>query len=108
MRNKGMWGKSGKLDAQMLFLRLNGRQIRLSGAFDDKGVTGTGAVVGAVLLLPIAGFFMTGTSALLPKGGTVGGFIDEDVPLAFAAATAAPMQIPVAAPAAPPSAPASK
>lgn len=96
-RNKGMWGKSGKLDAQMLFLRLNGRQIRLSGAFDDKGVTGTGAVVGAVLLLPIAGFFMTGTSALLPKGGTVGGFIDEDVPLAFAAVSATPMQVPVMA-----------
>ena len=100
VRNKGMWGKSGKLDAQMLFMRLNGRQIRLTGAFEDKGVTGTGAVVGAVLLLPIAGFFMTGTSALLPKGGTVGGFIDEDVPLAFSAVTAAPMQVPVAAPAA--------
>ena len=98
VRNKGMWGKSGKLDAQLLFMRLNGRQIRLSGAFDDKGVTGTGAVVGAVLLIPIAGFFMTGTSALLPKGGTVGGFIDEDVPLAFAASSAAPMQVPVATP----------
>lgn len=98
VRNKGMWGKSGKLDAQLLFMRLNGRQIRLSGAFDDKGVTGTAAVVGAVLLIPVAGFFMTGTSALLPKGGTVGGFIDEDVPLAFAAAAAAPMQVPVAVP----------
>jgi len=97
VRNKGMWGKSGKLDAQMLFLRLNGRQIRLSGAFDDKGVTGTGAVVGAILLLPVAGFFMTGTSAVLPKGGTVGGFIDEDVPLAFATAAETPMQVPAAA-----------
>lgn len=97
VRNKGMWGKSGKLDAQMLFLRMNGRQIRLSGAFDDKGVTGTGAVVGSVLLLPVAGFFMTGTSAVLPKGGTVGGFIDEDVPLAFASEAQAPMQVPAAA-----------
>ena len=73
-----------------------------------EGVTGTGAVVSAVLLLPIAGFFMTGTSTLMPKGGAVGGFIDEDVPLAFAAATAAPMPIPVAAQAAPPSVPTSK
>lgn len=96
VRNKGMWGKSGKLDAQMLFLRLNGRQIRLTGSFDDKGVTGTGAVVGAVLLMPIAGFFMTGTSAVLPRGGTVGGFIDEDVPLAFAAVNASPMVVPMA------------
>ena len=102
VRNKGMWGRSGKLDAQMLFLRLNGRQIRLSGAFDDKGVTGTAAVVGAVLLIPVAGFFMTGTSAVLPKGGTVGGFIDEDVPLAFAVEPQAPMQVPATAPVAVP------
>lgn len=98
VRNKGMWGKSGKLDAQLLFLRVNGRQIRLTGSFDDKGVTGTAGVVGAVVLLPIAGFFMTGTSAVLPKGGAVSGFIDEDVQLAFADTTSAPMQVPVAAP----------
>ena len=98
VRNKGMWGKSGKLDAQMLYLRVNGRQIRLTGAFDDKGVTGTGAVVGAVVLLPLAGFFMTGTSAVLPKGGAVNGFIDEDVQLSFAETASTPMQVPVAAP----------
>ena len=98
VKNKGMWGKSGKLDARMLFLRVNGRQIRLSGAFDDKGTTGTAAVVGSVLLLPLAGFFMTGTSAVLPMGGAVNGFIDEDVQLSFADTTATPMQVPVAAP----------
>ncbi len=97
VRNKGMWGKSGKLDARILYLRVNGRQIRLTGAFDDKGVTGTAGVVGAVALVPIAGFFVTGTSATLPKGGTVGGFIDEDVELAFANAAPAPLQLPAAA-----------
>lgn len=97
VRNKGMWGKSGKLDARLLYLRANGRQIRLTGTFDDKGVTGTGAVVGSVALLPLAGFFMTGTSAMLPKGGAVNGFIDEDVVLAFKQAAPAPMQVPVSA-----------
>ena len=96
VRNKGMWGKSGKLDARLLYLRVNGRQIRLSGTFDDKGVTGTAGVVGAVVLIPIAGFFMTGTSAKLPKGGAVNGFIDEDVTLAFKAGAADPLQIPAA------------
>lgn len=67
VRNKGMWGKSGKLDAKLLFARVNGRQIRLTGSFDDKGVTGTAGVVGAVAFVPIAGFFLTGTSAVLPK-----------------------------------------
>lgn len=98
VRNKGMWGKSGKLDARVLYLRVNGRQIRMTGTFDDKGVTGTAGVVGAVVLIPIAGFLMTGTSAVLPKGATVGAFIDEDVELAFQNSTAAPMQVPAAAP----------
>lgn len=96
VRNKGMWGKSGKLDARLLYLRVNGRQIRLAGTFDDKGVTGTAGVVGAVVLVPIAGFFMTGTSAKLPKGGAVSGFIDEDVTLAFAASEPEPLQVPAA------------
>lgn len=93
VRNKGMWGKSGKLDAKLLFLRVNGRQIRLTGSFDDKGVTGTAGVVGAIALVPIAGFFMTGTSALLPKGGVVSGFVDEDIELAIANTKPAPMAV---------------
>ena len=98
VRQKGMWGKSGKLNARLLFLRVNGRQIRLTGAFDDKGVTGTAGVVGAVALIPVAGFFMTGTSAVFPKGGEVGGFIDEDVELAIANTKPAPLQVSAAPP----------
>lgn len=79
VRNKGMWGKSGKIEGRVLNLSLNGRTIRMSGAFDDKGVTGTAAVVGAVLLVPIVGFFVTGTSARIPSGSQVSAFIDEDV-----------------------------
>tara|TARA_R110002124_G_C8830525_1_gene504684 strand:+ start:168 stop:890 length:723 start_codon:yes stop_codon:yes gene_type:complete len=93
VRNKGMWGKSGKLDAKLLYLRVNGRQIRLTGSFDDKGVTGTAGVVGAIALVPIAGFFMTGTSAMLPKGGVVSGFIDEDIELAIANSKPAPLAV---------------
>jgi hypothetical protein len=95
VRNKGMWGKSGKLDARVLYLRIGGRQIRMTGTFDDKGVTGTGGVVASVLLVPVVGFFVTGTSAVLPKGGTVGGFIDEDVELSFANSGPAPLEVPV-------------
>jgi hypothetical protein len=86
VRNKGMWGKSGKFTARFLYLTVNGRQIRLSGGFDDKGKSGGvgAAAVSALVFLP-AGFFMTGTSALLPAGTVVTGFIDEDVPLALPA-----------------------
>lgn len=89
--NKGMWGKSGRLNARLLYLNVNGRQIRLSGEFNDKGVAGGAAAVAvsAIVFLP-AGFFMTGTSAKLPPGTIVKGFIDEDVPLVLAGAAPPP------------------
>jgi len=100
VRNKGMWGKSGHFGARILYVTVNGRQIRLSGAFDDKGVAGGvgAALVSAIVFLP-AGFFMTGTSALVPAGTIIKAFTDEDVPLAMPAAPQAPMV--VGAPAAP-------
>ena len=92
--NKGMWGKSGHLSGRPLYMLVNGRQIRLSGAFDDKGTAGgVGAVaVSAIVFLP-AGFFMTGTSANLPIGTVIKSFVDEDVPLAMAASPLAPMAV---------------
>ena len=82
-------------------MTVNGRQIRLTGAFDDKGVAGgVGAVaVSAIVFLP-AGFFMTGTSAKVPVGAAVKGFVDEDVQLSLQSAAPAPMVVatPVAAP----------
>ena len=100
VRNKGMWGKSGKLVARVLHVTVNGRQIRLTGGFDDKGVAGgVGAVaVSAIVFLP-AGFFMTGTSAKVPVGAAVKGFVDEDVPLSLATAALPPLV--VGAPSAP-------
>ena len=94
VRNKGGWGKSGRLAARVLYVTVNGRQIRLTGAFDDKGVAGgVGAVaVSAIVFLP-AGFFMTGTSARVPVGAAVKGFVDEDVQLSLAATGQVPMVV---------------
>jgi len=79
VRNKGMWGKSGYIAARVLSLRLGDRQVRLTGTFDDKGVTGTAGVVAAVAFVPVVGFFTTGTSAVIPLGAPVKAFLDEDV-----------------------------
>lgn len=95
VRNKGMWGKSGHITASVLYVRVNGRQIRLNGTFDDKGVTGTAGVVAAIAFVPIAGFLTTGTSASIPAGAPIKAFVGEDVPLTFAAAPQ-PMGIPAA------------
>ncbi len=84
VRNKGMWGKSGRIEARALNVRVGDRLIRLSGTFDDKGVTGTAGVVAAVVLVPLAGFFVTGTSANIPAGSGVKAFLDEDLKIAAA------------------------
>jgi hypothetical protein len=82
VRFKGMWGKSGRIEARVLNARVGDRLIRLSGTFDDKGVTGTAGVVAAVALVPLAGFFVTGTSASIPAGAGVKAFLDEDLKIA--------------------------
>jgi hypothetical protein len=90
VRNKGMWGKSGYIGARVVSVRVGDRTIRVSGTFDDKGVTGTGGVVAAVAFVPIAGFLTTGTSAFIASGSAVKGFLDEDLTIAVPAAAPAP------------------
>lgn len=82
VRRKGMWGKSGRIEARVLNVRVGDRLIRLSGTFDDKGVTGTAGVVTSIALVPLAGFFVTGTSANIPAGSGVKAFLDEDLKIA--------------------------
>ena len=82
LKRKGMWGKSGRINARVLYARVGERMIRLTGNFDDKGVTGTAGVVGAIVFIPIAGFFVTGTSAKMPAGSGVKAFLDEDLVIA--------------------------
>ena len=95
VRNKGMWGKSGGINARILHVRVGDRSIRLTGQVDDKGKTGTAGVIGAAAFVPIAGFFVTGTSAVIPLGAPVSAFVDEDVALAFSAVAPAPMTVTV-------------
>ena len=104
VRNKGMWGKSGRINARLLYVTVGGRQIRLSGQFDDKGVTGTAGVVAAIAFVPVAGFFTTGTSATIPLGAGVKGFVDEEVALSVAAPASSPAAEPAQAAAPAPSA----
>ena len=89
VRNKGMWGKSGDFTGRVSYVEANGRQIKLNGSFTDRGETGTGGVVAAVAFLPVAGFFVTGTSAHLPAGTHVTAFVAEEIAIDFAQPAAA-------------------
>jgi hypothetical protein len=82
VRNKGMWGKSGGIHLAVKSVNINGVNIRLKGEMDSRGETGTAGVVGAIVVLPIAGFFVTGTSAEMPLNMPGRAMLDQDIALA--------------------------
>jgi hypothetical protein len=85
VRRKGMWGKSGRLEFRPLYIMLGGRQIPISAhqMTKEHGDTGTAGVVASIVVLPLAGFFVTGTSARIPRGSTVDAELSEDLPVVF-------------------------
>lgn len=96
VRNKGMFGKSGLIEARMMHVRVGDRQLRLTGRVDDKGSkNGVGAGVATYATL-VGGFLITGTSAVIPAGTMVTAYLEEDVPVAFSGASAAvqPLVVP--------------
>jgi hypothetical protein len=85
VRRKGMWGKSGRLEFRPLYIVLGGRQIPISAhqMTKERGETGTAGVVASIVVLPLAGFFVTGTSARIPRGSTVDAELSENLPVVF-------------------------
>ncbi|MFN5127259.1 MAG: hypothetical protein ACK519_10660 [Sphingomonadaceae bacterium] len=75
VRNKGLWGKASYIEARVISMRIGGRTIRLSGAFDDKGAAGSD-------IIPVVGFFAPGSSATIAAGSIVKAFLDEDIVVA--------------------------
>lgn len=106
VRNKGMWGKSGAIHLQISSVNINGTAVRLKGDMDTRGQTGTAGVVGAIVALPIAGFFVTGTSAEMPLNMPGRAFLDQDIALAAAGQAPTPVRpgslVPVAVTTVPP------
>ena len=115
VRKKGMWGRRGILETRIINVRVGDQLIQLGGAAGDRGRSGAGGAVAAVLLSPLivapfVGFFITGTSAVLPAGTTTVAYTQEDVTVAFtgpteasapvmaSAADAAPVDAPAEAP----------
>lgn len=84
VKQKGMWGKSGKVDTRLLHVRVGDQQIRITGQMGDKGKAGTAGVVGAIAVVPLAGFFVTGTSGNIPRGAPAVAYLESDLPVVFA------------------------
>jgi hypothetical protein len=64
---------------------LGDRQVPISARSMTKehGDTGTAGVVASIVVMPLAGFFVTGTSAKIPRGSTVEAELSEDLPVVF-------------------------
>lgn len=78
---KGAFGKSGKMDTVLLYVAVGNHRIQLDGRSGDRGKSGTGATVATAVLAGVASAFVTGTSARVPAGSTMIGYVEKDLPL---------------------------
>ena len=119
LTNKGMFGKSGKMDIELEYVTVNGRRIDLEGTYRQEGEGNTVATVAGVVAVPIAGLFITGRSGRIPQGREMMATTERDVELAIPASavsqgvaplapSSAPMPVAEAASAATPDAPTSE
>jgi hypothetical protein len=79
---KGVMGKRGQLEVRVLFVEVGGTRIRLDGKAKDRGESGAAPVALAAPLLGVSAGFFTGTSAVIPAGSSIDGFVYQDMPLA--------------------------
>lgn len=78
---KGAFGKSGKLEARILYLKLDGRTVRLTGALGVAGEGGTTETVLTAIAIGALAFVVTGKSAVLPAGTELVAITDRSVEL---------------------------
>lgn len=76
--DSGGLGKSGRMTARLLRIRLGEADIPLEGEMSAKG-TGAGSAGVAILFAGVAGFFHRGNNAKIKAGEILAGFIGEDV-----------------------------
>jgi len=78
--DSGGLGKSGRMTAKLLGIRLGDAEIPLDGETSAKG-TGAGSAGMAVLFTGVVGLFHRGNNAKIKAGEILTGFVSEDVVL---------------------------
>jgi hypothetical protein len=82
-QRNGHVGKKGKLELRLVSVEMPDGPVRLSGTVYDEGKSHTALSVGTMLLVsPLGGFLIHGTSASIPAQTPVTAYISE--PLRFA------------------------
>ena len=71
-------GKSGRINARLLYVETDGRRIDLDGERQSSGSGGTGQVVASVLAFGPFGLLMKGNNASLKAGEILNGYTLSD------------------------------
>lgn len=78
---KGAFGKSGKLEARVLYLEMSGRTVRMSGMLGAAGQGGTTETVLTAVAAGLFAFAITGKSAVIPVGTPLAASLDRSIQL---------------------------
>lgn len=81
---KGAFGKSAKMEFDLVDVKIGDRYIPLSGHYRIEGNGNTGAAVGAVVAVGVFGAFVTGHSATAAQGSEWKGYTKEPIMVAIA------------------------
>lgn len=95
---KGAFGKSGKMEFEVVDVDLGGRLIPVKGHYRIEGQGNTGATVGAIVAVGVFSAFVTGHSAAIAQGTEYKAYTTDALPIVTAASpsylTAAPVSTP--------------
>lgn len=83
----GSAGKSGRINARLLYVEVDGQQIALEGERESSGRGGTGQAVVSLIAFGPLGLLMKGNNATLKAGEIINGYTASDA--AFDGATRA-------------------
>ncbi|MBO9697418.1 MAG: hypothetical protein J7499_14580 [Sphingopyxis sp.] len=79
-QRNGHVGRKGKLEIRLLHVETPNGPVRLAGSAYDEGSSGAAVSVATMLLVsPLGGFFIHGTSAELPSGTPVKAHLAENL-----------------------------
>jgi hypothetical protein len=93
--DSGGLGKSGRMTARLLAIRLGATEIPLEGEMSARG-TGAGSAGVAVLFTGLVGLFHRGNNAKIKAGEILAGFVAKDTPVPMPPAAPASVYSPPA------------
>lgn len=97
---KGAFGKSAKMEFNIVNIELNGQLVPVTGHYRVEGQGNTGATVGTAVAAGIFAAFVTGRSAIIAQGTEYKAYTTNPIPVALPTAEAAAPAEPATAPSA--------